>query len=239
MAILLQHVAAIRLRRRGAGVGALLLPLLLVALALVALGYVAYVLWPRWPEVAAAPDAPALPIVVGGVTFNVPPKAVRIKVQHHPGPHERVDLAFLWPSLAPPERTGTREASAAVTADRIFVTIAETAGALPPTERLTVIYPRYAIGKPSTTTEGLAELNFRDGSPYQGEDLFYDPIGPDRFLARCNRSRNPLTPASCLLEKFVGGASVTVRFPRDWLTDWRLVASGIERLIDQLRARTG
>ena len=50
-----------------------------------------------------APDAPSLPITVAGVAFNVPPAAIRIPVQRRPGAHERVDLAFLWPSLEPPD----------------------------------------------------------------------------------------------------------------------------------------
>ena len=35
----------------------------------------------------------------------------------------------------------------------------------------------------------------------------------------------------CLHERRIGGADVTVRFPREWLTDWRAVSEGIERLI--------
>jgi hypothetical protein len=239
MAILMPRAAEARLRRRGTTVGALAVPLLLLALSVMALGYVAYVLWPRWPDVAIAPDAPTLPITISGLTFNIPPNAVRVAVQRHPGPHERVDLVFLWPSLTPPERDGAREATAAASTDRIFVTVAESGGGLSPPERLTVIYPRYAAGKPSIGDDGLAEMKFRDGTPYQGEDLVYNPAAPEKFLARCNRSRNLLTPASCLFERFVGAASVTVRFPRDWLSDWRLVETGIERLIDQLRGKTG
>ena len=29
----------------------------------------------------------------------------------------------------------------------------------------------------------------------------------------------------------IGGADITVRFPREWLSDWRAVSDGIERLI--------
>jgi hypothetical protein len=30
-------------------------------------------------------------------------------------------------------------------------------------------------------------------------------------------------------------ADITVRFPRDWLTDWHAVASGIDRLVANLK----
>ena len=39
------------------------------------------------------------------MTFNVPPAAIRVPVQRRPGAHERVDLAFVWPSLEPPNAT--------------------------------------------------------------------------------------------------------------------------------------
>ena len=83
--------------------GPLLLPFVVfAAIALMAFVYIGYVLWPRWPGPPVGPDAPALPITVAGVTFNVPPAAIRVPVQRRPGAQERIDLAFLWPSLEPP-----------------------------------------------------------------------------------------------------------------------------------------
>ena len=65
--------------------------------------FISYALWPTWPSDPIALDAPALPITVGGVLFEIPPAAIRESVQRHPGQHERVDLAFAWPSLTPPQ----------------------------------------------------------------------------------------------------------------------------------------
>ena len=47
--------------------------------------FVAYMLWPTWPNAPIAADAPAIPITVAGVLFNVPPAAIRAEVQRHPG----------------------------------------------------------------------------------------------------------------------------------------------------------
>jgi hypothetical protein len=221
--------------RRTAG-GLMALPLLLLfTLAFAALGYVAYALWPRWPEPPVAADAPALPIVVGGVLFNVPPQAMRMAVQRRAGTQERIDLVYLWPSLAPPDPAGTTPQNAAE--GRVFVTIAAAAGALAPLDRLKTIYPRYTATEPSSAPNGLAVFAFRDGTPYQGEDLVFDATTPDNFLARCARASNPLTPATCLAEHRIGDANVTVRFPRDWLGQWRDVEAGIGRLIAQVKGR--
>src|SRR5437764_10005436 len=90
-------------RKRSVSAGLLFALTTLVALIVLAAAFVALVLWPRWPGTAVAPDAPALPITVGGVLFNLPPAAIRVPIQRHPGAQERVDLAFLWPSLVAPD----------------------------------------------------------------------------------------------------------------------------------------
>ena len=80
--------------------------------------------------------------------------------------------------------------------------------------------------------------SFRDGSPYQGEDLIFDPASPARFLLRCTRAVGS-TPAICLHERRIASADVTLRFPREWLGDWRSVAEGIDRLIANFRPMPG
>src|SRR5215471_13509714 len=93
---------------RGASASLLLGQLLLLtALLVAAVAYIVYVLWPRWPTEPVALDSPELPITVAGTPFNIPPAAIRVGVQRHPGALDRVDLAFLWPSLKPADH-GTK-----------------------------------------------------------------------------------------------------------------------------------
>jgi hypothetical protein len=198
---------------------------------------IAYMLWPQPRPVA--PDAPSLPITVGGVAFNVPPAAIRFKMQRRAGPQARVDLVFLWPSLEPPSpHAALSPADAPKVTERIFLTIAGSDGTLPPVERLKAIYPRYVVAGPAVNMGGLQVRPFRSGTPYQGEDLIYDAATPERFLMRCTQSF-AATPGMCLHERRLGTADVTLRFPRDWLTDWRATANGIDRLIAGLRPAGG
>lgn len=222
-------------RRHGTGLPGRLVG---IAISVAALGLtgapIAYMLWPT-PK-AIAPDAPSLPITIGGVAFNVPPAAIRFKVQRRPGAQPRVDLSFVWPSLSPPDLS-VKPAPTDTPAvnDRMFMTIATSDTTLAPAERLKVIYPRYADAAPIVGADGLSIQAFREGSPYQGEDLMQDPASPERFLLRCTR-QIAATPAMCLHERRIGGADVTVRFPRGWLDDWRAVADGVERLLASLKA---
>jgi hypothetical protein len=236
-----RYASRARCHRRNGGLP--LPPLIaLGALALVAVCYIAAVLWPRWPSQEAAPAAPTLPITVAGIAFNVPPEAIRVPIQRRSGAQERVDLDFMWPSLEPPDPTSKptlikKGMPTPQPIGRIFITIAVAGSTLAPADRVNIIYPRYASKVPVAGPDGLAILAFRDGTPYQGEDLIYDGATPDNFLVRCSRNGPGPTPGICLYDRRIGAADVTVRFPRDWLEDWRNVAAGIERLIAKLRAR--
>jgi hypothetical protein len=220
----------------GRGRASLRLPLIVsLALALLAVGYIAFVLWPRWPG-ADALNSPALPITVAGELFNVPPAAIRLPTQRHAGPQERLDLAFLWPSLGPPDPAAkpslTDEPNPL---DRLFVTIAAADGTVPPVQRINTIFRRYLANERFESADGLTIVSFRDGTPYQGEDLYLDAAAPERFMTRCTRPGAGGMPGMCLYEQRFGGASVTARFPRDWLADWRGLARSIDRLIAGLR----
>jgi hypothetical protein len=208
---------------------------LAVAAGVAALGTVAFLLWPRWPA-AAGLDAPSLPITVAGVNFNIPPAAIRVPLQRRAGAQTRLDLAYLWPEFIPPQ-PGLKPALSdePKPLNQLFITIAGPQGALPVEERIKTIYPRYTAPEAFEGPAGLAIVAFREGTPYQGEDLFYEPERPEHFLVRCTRTIGP-TAAMCLLERRVGAAELTARFPRDWLGDWQHLSLGLEKLIEALRA---
>ena len=232
-------------RKRG---GSLVLPLGVFALFLLVAGvFVAYALWPTWPGKSADAHAPALPVTVAGALFEVPPAAIRTALQRHPGPHERVDLAFLWPSLQPAQpgsleddandadKSAALPAKAAMadTAGRIFATITPLGSLLPPDERLRYVYPRYAEAQARPGPDGLAILPFRAGTPYEGQDLVYFADQPDRFFTLCTRDSGVMT-GTCIYERLVGAADFSLRFPRDWLKDWNSVLSGLNQLMARL-----
>jgi len=219
--------------RRRSLAGRILWLIGVVAISALAGAPIAYMVWPR--AVPVGPGAPTLPIAVGGVTFNVPPAAIRVQMQRRPGAQARIDLAFAWPSLEPPDLTAKPAPTASpAPAQRVFVTIAVSDGTLPPGERLKVIYPRYTHDAGLTGRDGLTVRGFRTGTPYQGEDLIYDPSAPERFLLRCTRTVGA-THGTCLHERRMAGADVTLRFPRNWLDDWRDVADSFDRLIASLK----
>jgi hypothetical protein len=227
-----------RRARRHTGHNPLLAPLLVLTAVLVAAAvYVAYVLWPRWPEAPVARDAPSVPIVISGVAFNIEPAAIRMSVQRRPGTQERIDLSYLWPSLTPPDPAIKPTVGAPIDPnERLFVTIASGETTLPLMERVQTIYPRYLVAEPVAGPPGLTFRGFRDDTPYQGEELVFGSTAPEHFLARCSR-KGVTNSGVCLLERRIGNADITLRFPRDWLTDWKNVASAVDRLLARLHPR--
>lgn len=219
--------------------GLLWLPIAIFTAGVIAAGgWVTYILWPRWPAANMAVDAPSLPINVNGVSFNIPPAAIRNKVQRKPGSQERVDLVFLWPSLTPPDpAVKASPAASAQAIDRVFVTIGAFGNTLPPIERFNNIYPRYLEASIATTPDGLTLRPFRDDTPYRGEDVIYSDRNPGRFMVRCTRDgTSGATIGMCLFERRVDQADITARFPRAWLSDWPTVSDHLERLIRQIRS---
>ena len=230
------HINTRRLRRRHRGH---LVPLAFAAaIAAGAIALVAYLLWPTWEPIKS--DDPArLPVSVGATLFNVPTQAVRMKVQRHSGPQERVDLSFAYPTLdaaGAPKHAGSEATEGAIQPiDRIFLSISAHHDTLAPDIRVRTIYPRYLDKVLAPEQNGLTARAFRDGTPYSNEDLFV--AGTPALVARC--TRDAATPGTCLSERRVEGADLTFRFPRSWLAQWRDVAGAMDRLAAQLRGPRG
>lgn len=208
------------------------------AIGACALGLVTYLLWPSWHQEKAG-DPSRLPVSIGNTLFNVPTRAVRVKLQKRSGPQERVDLTFVWPSLDPPDAprhvTAETVEETARPIDRIFLSIAAHHDALSPEERLRTIYPRYLDPGSGNVTDGLSLRAFRDGTPYASEDLA--AAEAPRLVARC--TRDAATPGMCLSERRISGADLTFRFPRSWLAQWRDVAAALDALAARLQSPRG
>jgi hypothetical protein len=208
------------------------------ALAAGAIALVAYLLWPTWgPDASSMPVR--LPVSIGNTLFNVPTAAIRMKIQRHSGPQERIDLSFAYPSLEATDATkhfssDTLEETIQPI-DRIFLSISAHQDTLAPDARMRTIYPRYLEQASSPGQDGLAMRAFRDGTPYGNEDLFF--ASTPNLTARC--SRDATTPGMCLSERRIDGADLTFRFPRSWLAQWRDVADAMDRLTTQLHGTRG
>ncbi len=198
-----------------------------------AIAIIVYLLWPTW-QAGALAGPKQLPITVGGMLFNVPSDAIRMRLQRRSGAQDRIDLAFAYPSLSPPEPqkhvTADTVEETPVVIDRLLLSIALRSDDLSPDDRLRTIYPRY-LDQRAEERNGLTGRSFLNDTPYHGEDLFIGNGGA--FVTRC--TRDDLTPGICLTQRRIDTVDMTFRFPRAWLTDWRDVAEAMEKLVAKLR----
>ena len=203
-----------------------LLPIALgLAIAAGAIALVAYLLWPTWG--ANGSNGPGrLPVSVGNTLFNVPVAAIRMKIQRHSGPQERIDLNFSYPSLEPPDAprhisADTVEEEMTQPIDRIFLSIAAHQNSMAPELRVQNIYPRYleqaAIAGPGRACD--ARISRRHALCRRGP-VFRQSATASTRAARATAA----IPGMCLSERRIDGADLTFRFPRSWLAQWRDVA---------------
>jgi hypothetical protein len=237
--------------------------------AAAAVMFVTYVLWPRWPSAPVPLDAPAIPVTVAGVLFNVPPAAIRVAVQRRPGAHERLDLHFAWPSLTPP-RTEVGETDAKMTAKAAAAMMATTksddvaikrdadGNPVPDTaDNRRVFVTIAALGGVLNPIERLRSIYPR----YMTADANAGPNGLAILPFRAGTPyegedliyvadqperffarctrQNRAVPGTCIYELTIDAAVLTLRFPRDWLDNWQAVAAGFDRLITQLHPKAG
>jgi hypothetical protein len=200
-----------------------------------AVAVIVYLLWPTW-QAGAFTGPKQLPITVGGMLFNVPSDAIRMRLQRRSGAQDRIDLAFAYPSLSPPEPqkhvTAETVENTPVVVDRLLLSIALRSDDLSPDDRMRTIYPHY-LDQRAEERNGLIGRSFLDDTPYHGEDLFIGNGGA--FVARC--TRDDLTPGICLTQRRIDSVDMTFRFPRAWLTDWRDVAEAMDKLVMKLRGK--
>ena len=197
-------------RSRGKPPAGHLIPLLAaVMIAMPAITAVAYLLWPTWTP--KAPDNnERLPVSIGQTVFNVPKRAFRVKIQRHSGPQERIDLNFLYPSLATPDAPRHVTAETAEDGpqpiDRIFLSIAAHHDSPGPDILARTIYPRYLDETHTQPQDGLSIRAFRDGTPYAGEDLLMaQPPAPDHDDFGSKRSKIMSMIDSNILERDARG----------------------------------
>ena len=112
----------------------------------------------------------------------------------HPAPPGHARTASTSPICGPRSRRPTRRRSRASArpADpnrRLFVTIAAGDTTLPIMSRVKEIYPRYLVAEPAAGPPGLTLRGFRDGTPYQGEELVFEQADARAFPGALHAQR--------------------------------------------------
>lgn len=163
-------------------------------------------------------------VILAGHTLAIPRNAIRFPAQRVPGPQARLDLALL-----PPDWTGRTAADAdrfdepADTSSVVWVTLTPSTGEPDAATRLATVHARFFVDDPLEAARGLGLVGRRlsPRAGYVGEEVWFEPGVVRPFVARCY----PLEPdgpaAACLSDETVDGLTISLRFSKSRLSDWR------------------
>jgi hypothetical protein len=199
---------------------------IVVALALVGVGALAY-------RQLAAP-ASGFAAVTGGDE--------RLKLARgylRPSGDGAAQLVAFFPDFSP--AGGFADVAAATDLDDrfarlVFIGLKPADPTLDPAERTARLYQRFLDETSWSHPGGLVARAFVDGSPFEGDELFYvAPEGRD-FAARCRRpDPSRKTPNTCIAVFRLGDFDVELRFAASLLSQWSALQEGARGLIESAK----
>lgn len=182
-------------------------------------------------------DAKPLVVTLSGERLAVPANMIRFADQRSEGTQTRLDLAIHWPSM-----TGYTAENAAsfddvsAHAPLIFLSIGARDETVDSTTRLIGFYTRFFDGDGSPGPAGLVSRKLQPGTGYDSEEIFFQPGSTDPFSARCTKTADKVVPVTCLRDIHVGKRlSISYRFRKPILEQWRKLDPAIFMLIDKMR----
>lgn len=148
---------------------------------------------------------------------------------------DRLDIAATFPNLEPAGNTSAALDKAAL----VFLSIGPPERKVAPADLMSLLYARFLEADVSETEEGLLRRAFQDGTPYDGEDLYFDPPEGRAFAARCAKPTTPPDglPETCIAAFRESGADIEARFTSALLPHWEKLAEGVRGLAKSMIAR--
>lgn len=194
-------------RRIDGLVAAVAVGALIAALAAVDLGG----FWIR--RSARAADAP-VEVALAGRSLTVPSAWLA-----RPPEAGRLDLAIPFADAGRGE-------------ERLFVTATPAEGTAEATSRLGPHHARFLSAVARSHPSGLLQRRYRDGTPFEGEELYVSPPDGALFAARCAPTKSDAEDgAACLAELRLGGLDLRVRFPQSRLESWEAILATLRRTL--------
>ncbi|MGD1016844.1 MAG: hypothetical protein ABR863_10470 [Roseiarcus sp.] len=155
------------------------------------------------------------------------------------GATDALELAAFFPDFSPAGDLSdvTADADLAERFQRIvFVTARPSEATLDPAERTVRLYQRFLDENSWSHPGGLIARAFLDGSPFEGDELFYVPPEGREFAARCRRpDPRRKTPNTCISDFRLGALDVEMRFSAALLAEWASLKAGARGLIEAAR----
>jgi hypothetical protein len=121
----------------------------------------------------------------------------------------------------------------------VYVTLKSDKPVLPEQDRLDRIYvPQVVDAKGKAGPFGLRQYTFRADSGYHDQDLFVGPTDAGPMALLCVKIAPENVSPSCMRDMPVGdGLSLSYRFKRAHLSEWRKIDTGIRGRLAEFSAK--
>ncbi len=162
---------------------------------------------------------------LGGRTLMIPREWFRYDEQQEEGFAKQIDLRLILPLGS------DREATA------IDVTLVPRSRVRPSASLLDGVYLHQFDSQQLAGMPGLVGKPLKPGDGYSGEIVWYDPVSPAPFVAKCSAPVETGEPQSCLRMVYLGpGMAAIYGFDAEVLPNWRQFDPLIEERLRQIGA---
>lgn len=187
-----------------------------------------------------APDDRLRPVAIalGGEKLEAPSGYLRPNSRQG-GAMDTLEMAALFPDFSPAGDTRGVNAHTDLAerfARMVFVTAKPSDSGPDPADLPAKLYQRFLDQTSWSHPGGLVARAFVDGSPFEGDELYY--VEPDgrTFAARCRRpDPERKTPNTCVYDFRLGGLDVEMRFSAGLLSEWARLKAGAQGMIESAR----
>ena len=171
---------------------------------------------------------------VHGHAFYIPANYLEYQSSRQGGDRREIALFALLPDMSGWSNWEAGSFSSnAPDAQVIYLLIRDERLGITESERLRRVYLGYvtdARGRPGPY--GLKQFEFREDSGYHDEDLYVGETARGLMVLRCVRMGADVPSPSCLRDMLIApGVSLSYRFKRSHLSEWREIGDGVDRMI--------
>ena len=179
----------------------------------------------RYARHATEVSGQTLPRAFGGRTLMIPREWFRYEEQEVEGFAKQIDLRLQLPLGA----DGASEV--------VDVTLVPRSRVRPSASLLDGVYLHQFATEQLATIPGLVGKPLRPDDGYAGEVVWYDPVSPAPFVAKCSTPVDAGAPQSCLRMVYLGpGMAAIYGFSADVLPQWRQFDPILEDRLKQIGA---
>jgi len=179
-------------------------------------------------------------LTVRGQKFDIPAKYLMYASARQGGERHELELFALVPDM-----TGWSNWNADSFTNNspdspvIYLTIRAESIGFTEAERFKRVYLGYlANPRGAPGPYGLTQFAFRPDSGYRDEDLFVGQTAKGLMVLRCVRVSAEVPSPNCLRDTLISqDISLTYRFKRAHLGEWREIGDGVDKLIASFRKR--